>query len=52
MNLVLDSKLVLLQTHYWLVHSPPTPFALAIFLNPLPYLTFFFSLKNDEQSRT
>ncbi len=23
MNLVLDSKLVLLQTHYWLVHSPP-----------------------------
>ena len=30
MNLVLDSKLVLLQTHYWLVHSP-TPFALAIF---------------------
>ena len=52
MNLVLDSKLVLLQTHYWLVHSPHSFCTSHFFLNPLPYLTFFFSLKNDEQSRT
>ena len=45
MNFVLDSKLVLLQTHYWLVHSPHSFCTSHFFLNPLPYLTFFFSLK-------
>jgi len=50
MNLVLDSKLVLLQTHYWLVHSPPpTPFALAIFFEISYHISpFFFFLKNNE----
>ena len=38
MNLILNNKFVLLQTHYWLVHSH-TPFALAIFLDLLLFLT-------------
>ena len=38
MNAILNNKLVLLQTHYWLVHSY-TPFALAIF-----YIAFYLSL--------
>ena len=45
MNLVLDSKLVLLQTHYWLVHSPHSFCTSHFFLNPLPYLTLFFFSK-------
>ena len=50
MNLVLDSKLVLLQTHYWLVHSPPTPFALAIFFEISYHISpfsFFLEIMNN-----
>ena len=39
MNAILNNKLVLLQTHYWLAHSH-TPFALAIFLYRFLSLTF------------
>ena len=49
MNLVLDSKLVLLQTHYWLVHSP-TPFALAIFFEISYHISpfsFFLEIMNN-----
>ena len=38
MSSILNNKLVLLQTHYWLAHSH-TPFALAIF-----YIAFYLSL--------
>ena len=44
MSAILNNKLVLLQTHYWLAHSH-TPFALAIFLYRFLSLTF---LRNNE----
>ena len=40
MSAILNNKLVLLQTYYWLAHSH-TPFALAIF-----YLSLFLEITN------